>query len=65
MPFISFLTCIFIGWIMKPGWIIEEMEYSGHPFRRKKLYALMIRYVTPVMMGILFLQSTGALGVFR
>lgn len=59
MPFISFLTCIFVGWIIKPKWIIDEMESSGHPFGRKKLYAFMIRYVTPIMMATLFLQSTG------
>lgn len=61
MPFISLLTCIFIGWITKPKWIIEEMESSGDSFGRKRLYAFMIRYVAPVMMGILFLQSTGCL----
>ncbi|MDO4325449.1 MAG: sodium-dependent transporter [bacterium] len=59
MPFISFLTCIFIGWVVKPKWIIDEMESSGHTFGRKKLYAFMIRYVAPVMMAILFVKSTG------
>ena len=59
MPAISLLTCIFVGWVMKPKWIIEEMEASGHTFRRKGLYTVMLRYVTPVMMLILFLQSTG------
>lgn len=38
MPFISLLTCIFIGWVIKPKWICDEMESSGHPFGRKKLY---------------------------
>ena len=61
MPLISFLTCIFVGWVIKPKWIQEEMEYSGHVFRRKKLYAFMIRYVAPVIMAVLFLQSTGLL----
>lgn len=64
MPFISFLTCIFVGWVMKPQWIIEEMEYGGCRFGRKRLYAFMVRYVAPVMMGVLFLQSTGCLSVF-
>lgn len=59
MPAISLCTCIFIGWIVKPKWIIEEMESSGHPFRRKKLYTFMIRYAAPVMMLLLFLQSAG------
>lgn len=65
MPFISLLTCLFIGWIMKPAWICEEMEASGHPFRRRKLYAFMIRYIAPVMMAILFLQSTGLFDMLR
>ena len=59
MPAISLLTCIFIGWVMKPKWIIDEMESSGHKFGRKKLYIFMIKYVAPIMMAILFLQSTG------
>lgn len=61
MPFISFLSCIFIGWVVGPQWISEEMESSGHPFTRKKLYNFMIKYVAPVMMAVLFLQSTGIL----
>lgn len=64
MPFISLLTCIFVGWVIRPGWIAEEMESSGHPFRRKRLYSVMVRYVAPVMMAILFLQSTGLLNIF-
>ena len=59
MPFISLLTCIFIGWVIKPKWICDEMESSGHPFGRKKLYIVMIRYVVHVMMAVLFLQSAG------
>lgn len=64
MPFISFLSCIFIGWVVGPEWISEEMESSGHAFKRKKLYRIMIRYVAPIMMAVLFLQSTGILGWF-
>lgn len=61
MPFISLLSTILIGWITTPAFVIEEMESSGHPFRRKKIYVVMIRYIAPVMMFILFLQSTGIL----
>lgn len=61
MPLISFLTCIFVGWIIKPTWIEEEMEYNGSTFKRKKLYSFMIRYIAPCIMAILFLQSTGIL----
>lgn len=61
MPVISFLSCIFIGWIMKPSWVAEEMEEGGYKFGRKRLYYFMIKYATPVMMAVLFLQSTGLL----
>lgn len=64
MPFISFLTCIFVGWILKPQWIIDEMESSGHSFRRKRIYAIMVKYIAPIIMAILFLQSTGLLNIF-
>lgn len=59
MPLISLLTCILIGWVVKPEWVISEVEKSGHSFGRKKLYAVMIRYIAPVVMVILFLKSVG------
>ena len=62
MPFISFLSSILIGWVVGPDWIVEEVEYGGVTFGLKGLYRFMIRYIVPVMMFILFLQSTGILG---
>lgn len=62
MPFIALLSTVLIGWIVKPDYIIEEMERSGDRFGRKKLYRVMIRYIAPFMMLALFLQSTGILG---
>ena len=63
MPFISLLSSILIGWIIKPDWIAEEMELNGTKFKRKQLYNVMIRYIMPVIMLILFLQSTGLLNM--
>ena len=51
MPFIALLSTIVIG----------EMGRNGEHFRRKSVYRVMIRYIAPVMMLILFLQSTGIL----
>lgn len=59
MPFIALLSSILIGWIMKPKWVIEEMERDGAHFGRAKLYSVMVRYFIPVIMLILFLTSTG------
>lgn len=61
MPFIALLSTILIGWIVSPSYVTDEMERNGEKFRRKKLYRIMIRFVAPVMMFILFLQSTGVL----
>lgn len=59
MPLISLLTCIFVGWVIGPKWIHEEMEYGGYTFHRKKLYTVMIRFIAPAIMAVLFLQSFG------
>ncbi len=62
MPIVCLFTCIIIGWVVKPKWIIEEVEQGGHTFSRKKLFAVMIKYIVPVLMVLLLLQS---LGVFN
>lgn len=59
------LSSILIGWVMKPEWVVEEMERGGKKFGRKKLYVVMIRYLMPVIMLVLFLQSTGILNSFQ
>ena len=61
MPFIAMLSTILIGWIKTPDYVIGEMERNGEHFRRKSVYRVMIRYIAPVIMLILFLQSTGIL----
>ena len=63
MPAISLLTCVFVGWVVGPQFVIEEMELTGDRFTRKKLYSFMIRYAAPVIMAVLFLQSTGLLSI--
>ena len=40
---------------------VEELEKGSGKFTRKALYTVIIRYVAPIVMLILFLQSTGIL----
>ena len=61
MPLISVFSTILVGWIVGSKWIAEEMEHPNGKFSRKHLYNIMIKYVAPVIMVILFLQSTGLL----
>ena len=47
MPIIAFITCILIGWVIKPAAIIEEIELSGK-FRAKTLFTIVIKYIAPI-----------------
>ena len=63
MPVVSIATCVFIGWALKPGVIIDEVTRNGEQFGRKRLYVVMIKYVTPVLLLIL-LQAIGVIPTF-
>lgn len=49
MPIVAAATCIFIGWVIKPQSVIEEVESEGHRFRAKSLYVFMVKYFAPVL----------------
>ena len=59
MPVVSIATCIFIGWIVKPKTVIEEVKLGGCKFGREKLYVVMIKFITPVLLSLLLLQAMG------
>ncbi|MGP1587493.1 MAG: sodium-dependent transporter [Treponemataceae bacterium] len=59
MPLGALLTCIFIGWIIKPKWITDEIQKNGEIFRRKLLYKVMVKYIAPILLFVLFITSTG------
>lgn len=61
MPLVALLTCILIGWILKPKTVIDEVTLGGYPFRRRALYVGMIKVVAPVLLALLLLQSVGIL----
>ena len=63
MPVVSIATCIFIGWILKPKTVIEEVTRNGEHFGREKLYVVMIRYIAPVLLLMLLLQALGLMKI--
>ena len=63
MPIVAIGTCVLIGWIVKPKTIIDEVEKSGTKMGRKRLYTVMIKFVAPAMLVLLFLKSVGILTV--
>ena len=59
MPVVSIATCVFIGWILKPKTIIDEVTFGGHKFDREKLYVVMVKFITPALLTLLLLQALG------
>lgn len=57
MPIVAFLTCIFIGFIIKPQTLIEEIELDGKKFKRKKLFIVMIKYIAPICIVLILISS--------
>ena len=59
MPVVAIATCVLVGWVIKPKTIIDEVTVNGEKFSRRQLYNIMIKFVTPVMLFFLLLQSLG------
>ena len=58
LPIVALLTCVLV-WICKTTSITDEIEIGldGKKFGRKKLYNVMIKFVTPVLLILILLQS--------
>lgn len=63
MPLAAIGNCILIGWIVKPKYIIDEVERSGGRFGRKRLYVVMIRFIAPALLIVLLLKTVGILRI--
>ena len=63
MPTVALISCIFIGWVIKPKTLVHEIALTGR-FKSEKTFSLIIRYVAPVFIGIILLSAIfGALGL--
>lgn len=59
MPIVALLTSILIGWVLKPQIIIDEITQGKYKFGRRRLYIVMIKFIVPVLLIFLLIQSTG------
>ncbi len=59
MPVVAIGTCLLVGWVAKPQSVIDEITVNGEKFSRKGLYVAMVKYITPVLLLFLLLQSLG------
>ena len=56
MPIVALLTCILIGYVAKPEYVEEEVQLNSK-FKSKKMYRVMLKYVAPVCMVVIFLSA--------
>ena len=61
MPLIAIATCIFVGYFLGTSVIFREAELSA-PFRHKKFYSVMIRYIVPVCIGAVWISTVFHIG---
>lgn len=57
MPIVAFFTCIFVGYVIKPKAVIEEVETNGVKFKLKNLFTIVIKYVAPILIVIILVAS--------
>ncbi|MCI8338087.1 MAG: sodium-dependent transporter [Lachnospiraceae bacterium] len=61
MPLVALLTCILVGWVVKPETVIDEVCHGGYRFSRKGLYIAMMKVLAPILLFVLLIQSIGLL----
>jgi NSS family neurotransmitter:Na+ symporter len=59
MPIVGILTCVLIGWVVKPKTAIDEITLTGEKFGRKSLYIVMVKYISPLCLLIILLAGLG------
>lgn len=65
MPIVAFLTCIFVGYVIKPKTLTDEIESSGQ-FKRKKMFVVIIKYIAPVCIILILVSSIlDAMGIAK
>ena len=65
MPIVALITCIFVGYVLKPKALIEEIELTGK-FKSKTLFTVVIKYVAPICIVLILISSVlDALGIMK
>ncbi len=66
MPIVAFFTCIFVGFIIKPKAIADEVKETDEPFKAEGMFNIMIKWVAPIFLVIILASSIASgLGWFK
>ena len=65
LPIGAILACVFIGWVWKTKNAVKEITNQGTvKFGFASLWSLLVKYVLPVLIAIIFITSSGILNIF-
>lgn len=56
MPIVALFTCLFVGWVVKPKLVVDEVKRSSR-FPREKLFVVVVRYIAPVCILLILISS--------
>lgn len=57
MPIVAFFTCVFVGYVVKPSTIADEVKVTDGKFSGEKLFTIMIKWVAPVFLVVILISS--------
>lgn len=57
MPITALFTCIFVGFIIKPKSIADEVKITDGRFKSEKLFSVMIKWIAPIFLLFILLSS--------
>ena len=56
---------VFIGWVWKTRNAVKEITNNGKAaFKLAPVWSALVKYVVPVLIGIIFVTSSGVLDIF-
>ena len=65
MPIVAFFTCIFVGFILKPKTVADEVKEGGAKFGAEKMFTVVIKWIAPIFLVLILASSiASALGLF-
>lgn len=59
MPIAALMACVFVGWVVKPQVVIDEVRSSGK-FSGERLFVVMVKYVAPVLLVVILVAYTAS-----
>ena len=59
MPIAALLTCVFVGWIIGPKVVIDEVRESAK-FKLAGVWTVMVKYIAPVVLVVILVGLRGA-----